>query len=1269
MTKKKLLCLVLALCMILPMVLTACNGTPAPTDPSTDPTTNPTTEPSTAPTDPSEPDEGEEEHIMSPDIVETMFVSNGINGNYQYNGKFYTDYATLAEAQAAAHALAVEIAGEGIVLLKNENNALPLNSDETNITLLGIRTARMIRSGFGSGAGGGSAISTLLADAMTAAGYNINPKPIELYDREVRMMREDLVLELGQEYYGPSITSTYASYGDAAILTFSRTGAENYDLATNNVPGHANEDDHQLQLDDNEVALVKHAKEHFDKVIVLINSSNIMQIPELDEPKTDDNLGVDAILWVGGVGQDGATAIAHILNGDITPSGHTVDLWEKDFTKSPTFTNFGLNTQNKDENGNRLDTFYYGPDGEITKFANLEYREGIYYGYKYYETLYADAEGAAAKEEAYSNVLYPFGYGLSYTEFEWEFDNVKETATIDAAAQSVTIRVRVTNVGDVAGKDVVQVYVNPPYTKGGIEKAAANLMGFAKTKLLQPGESDIVTITFYAQDFASFDWNDANGNDFSGYELEAGDYIISINRNSHEIVDSVVRTVTDGILCKTDLYTGEEIKPIFTGDFASVNDSLLNNMISRATGLRQPDPVSLADRTLDAATLADYESQAEYYSYMDEETDPWYVEVLPSSWTQSTDGAAKLELTLADMAGVPYTEPYINENNELVLATDADSQKWEQFMNQFTWEELCSLPANSNNIIERLGAISYSVGRDGVTVSPSYKYSDPDGPINAGGVQFPSNPIVAATYNQEMAHDLGIMVGNLLLLNGSRGWRGTGADIHRSPFSGRNFEYFSEDGVLSGLMSAQVTLGSTEKGIINHTKHFFGNDQETFRADYGGVFTWATEQVLREQTMKPFEYIVKVGGTLGLMNSFNRIGKWTLSTNYVIHEDLLNGEWNFQGSVEGDMWAKQFVPLNLAVRGGDDELLTSDSSFPPCALERGWWDAEANCVRVAANADEYQGYNAGVGSMLSPTHYFAVRKCAQRLLQSMANSSVNNNGFDTRGEGEVVEILLTKGIYNQIALSIPGKTTDATFSFAEDVVWPAGMSFNPDNGILSGVPTGAPVEVTDAEGNVTSVNVESVSGSFNADNWLKNLKVTFKFSFESDIQVNGENLTAGKTYNVKVGEAFNATVAAEQLVYGAQLNITNNSNRRIMNAYMAEDGAWYHRDEDKSAADIVTMGDLAYDEAASRIYRVEVLGLPEGMTVEQVITMEMGWAERSAYEVNTSAKISGAATTAGTYEVTVNIYVPHVSKGTNPWMRAAGTTLMVYTETFTIVVE
>ena len=430
----------------------------------------------------------------SPKLTEKLFKTTGTPGNFQYKGKFYSDYGTLEEAQKAGHALGVQIAAEGDVLLKNEGEALPLKATEKKVTLLGIRSARMIRSGFGSGSGGGSAISTLLGDAMSAAGYSVNPKPLELYTKEVTQMVEDRIVELDPETYGPSVVNTYASYADAAIITLSRTGAENYDIATNNALGHANEDDHGLQLMDNEAKLIKHAKKHFKKVIVLVNSSNIMQIPELNEKKTDDNYGVDAILWVGSVGQDGATAIAHILNGDITPSGHTVDLWEKDFKKSPTWTNFGHNTQNKDSSGNRLDTFYYDKNGTITKFANLEYREGIYSGYRFYETAYADADGETAKAKAYENVLYPYGYGLSYTDFEWKIDNIEKTANITAANSSVTMRVWVKNVGTVAGKDVVQVYYAPPYKKGGIEKAAANLIGFAKTKLLQPGESDVVTI-------------------------------------------------------------------------------------------------------------------------------------------------------------------------------------------------------------------------------------------------------------------------------------------------------------------------------------------------------------------------------------------------------------------------------------------------------------------------------------------------------------------------------------------------------------------------------------------------------------------------------------------------------------------------------------------------------------------------------------------------------------------------------------------------------
>lgn len=1206
-----------------------------------------------------------------------------MNGNFQHDGKFYADYDTLAEAQAAGHALGVQIAAEGDVLLKN-NGVLPLSKSDTKFTLLGVRNARMIRSGFGSGSGGGSAVSTLLGDAMEEAGYSVNRKLLDFYTTEMNQMREDNVIEIDPDTYGGSIISTYNSYDDAAIVVLSRTGAENYDLATHDAAGHADPDDHALQLQDNEDKLIAHAKEHFDKVIVIINSSNIMQIPELED---DDE--IDAILWVGGVGQDGAKAIPYILNGTVNPSGHTVDLWERDFTKSPVWTNFGPNTQNKDEEGSRLDTFYYDKDGNMTQFANLEYREGIYSGYRYYETAYVDAD-EGEKEKAYENVLYPFGYGLSYTDFEWRLDNIAETAEITSADQMITMRAWVKNTGNVPGKDVVQVYYSAPYFTGGIEKSAVTLVGFAKTDILQPGEAQVVTVSFPAQEMASFDEFDVNGNGFTGYELEAGDYTISLRTDSHTVKQGyisdgselkaleVTRTVVadeededykaatagkgaTGILCKTDLVSGKEIKPVFTGDFTTVNESLKAGMISRATGMKQPAAPTKEQRTLDAETYADYLSQDTYYSWQDEDTDPWYVknDGLPADWTQAKDDKGAITITLDDMAGVPYVEPTIVNGvvtlPEMSETQKANNAKWEQFMNQFTWEEIIGLPANPDSNIARIGS----------------GYSDPDGPINAGSVQFPSNPILTATFDQELAYEQGVMIGNLLLLSGSRGWRGGGSDIHRSPFSGRNFEYYSEDGVMSGLIGMNVAKGVTGKGIIAHWKHFFGNDQETYRADYGGVFTWATEQTLREVTAKPFEYIIKYGGVQGLMTAFNRLGKWTQTTNYASHELLLNQEWDFQGSTECDAWAKQFVPANLMVRGGDDSLLSADSSYTPGAIERGHWDATLRGGKggvkvmtqeeMTKDGEIVYDYDARTGSLESATHYFAVRKCAQRLLQSYANSAVNNNGMND----EVVTYTLTKNIYNSVKLAIVGedevvKTSDVDFTFGENVVWPDGMKYDANTGVLSGVPTGT---------------ASDVKGTFSADSWVGvrggrggsgPIDVTFKFKFESDLMLDGVHLTDGYTKDLTAGQAASMTITADQLSYGNQLNITSNSNRRIMNAYYGDDGQWYHRDEDKSAADIVTLGDMGYDEESSRIYEYSVTGLEgSGLTAKLNETQEMGWANRSTYAVNTSVTLSGTPV-AGDYTVTVTLNVPHVSKGTNPWMRAAGTSELVYTQTFVI---
>lgn len=967
---------------------------------------------------------------------------------------FYPDYGSQAELRQAASELNVLLAEEGMVLLKNDN-ALPLSEDERNVTLLGYRSYDLQTGGGGSGAGRPGTYGipkATLTGSLEAEGFKINQRMAAAYD--------GADAELLPDSFSASVLSSYVSYNDAAIITVTRSGSEGSDEKVHDVDGHSNPNDHYLMLTDAEVALVKHAKANFPKVIVLINSANIMEVAALNEAKTADNLGVDAILWVAHTGNDGATAIARILSGAVNPSGHTVDTWEVDFTKGPTYTNIGDLSQNFNEDGTRMNNNLY-VNGEIARdslgqtYHAVEYREGIYMGYRYYETVYAEApEGQ--KEEAYSNVLYPFGYGLSYTSFDWQMaDSTVAAADITAPDQKITVAVTVTNTGDTAGKDVVQVYANPPYTEGGIEKAAANLVGFAKTKLLQPGESQTVEVSFIARDMASFDWNDANGNDFQGYELEKGTYGISVRFDSHNEAFAIERSVASDILCSTDSTTGNAIEAVFSQDsgayerYYSVNDSLVDNAITR-TDLHQPAPATIEDRTVDVDYIQMLTDEREYFSCQDSEEDLWYVSTVPASWTQNAGVAVdgKYAIQLTDMIGVRYTEPTVVDG-VATAAQDEGTQAWDAFMNQLTWEELVSLIcAGDYGQGIALPTIGKEVvfGGDGPTQfawnSNLFFGSKGITQFEVIGTNWVVAPIVAATWNTELSAEQGRMVGNESLFSGINEWYGPACNTHRSPFSGRNFEYYSEDGLLAGKMVAGVTEGAASKGVMVRIKHMFLNEQETNRNTSGGVLTWANEQAIREIYLKPYEIAVKEGDVTGGMTAFNRIGDAVCSTNYALLEGIFRNEWNFRGTFVTDCQDyAEYRYLNLMARTGQElplgqtvnmyngqKIFDARFGIGYASAVEGTWSDEANCVLVAENQDDAQACEtmrkesgdmylifhddaliaqlAELETVPSPTHYFAVRKSAQRVLYDYVNSNNMKNGLTRTAADQEVTVIV-----------------------------------------------------------------------------------------------------------------------------------------------------------------------------------------------------------------------------------------------------------------------
>ena len=730
---------------------------------------------------------------------------------------------------------AVQIEAEGIVLLKNEDDVLPLEGKKLNVFGAGSVCP------FIGGSGSGSVISedpVTFYDALDDADIDYNADLRALYekycDTSATPKTDNTVLnnllalifakssldELDPDKLTDEIMSSARAYSDTAVIVISRTSAEGTDLA-----------EEVLQLKEEEKALLEKADATFENIIILFNTANIMEMGWLEEY---EHIKAAALIWI--PGEFGMTAVAQVLNGEVNPSGKLADTVAYKVSDHPSNVCFGDNKY----------------DGASEYY--VEYLEGIYVGYRYFETFAKD------------KVQYPFGYGLSYTTFK------KEIVRYDTSDGVITVDVRVTNTGDRSGKETAQIYYSAPYYNGGIEKSAICLGGYAKTDILAPGESEVLTVTFNADDMASYDHKNNQA-----WVLEKGTYKIILGENVREHIDSFEYKVAADKIIKYDDVTGTEIVNRF--------DDVYNGftVLSRAEG------------TPDFPAYRELEATKEVKN----------VDELPEPQTEGE----------APKIGVEY--------DEVITLQDVyeDESLWDAFLDQLTLDEMTYMVIDggyNTRGVERLG-IPQTWDNDG----PSSIKGQNGLVYDDSGTAYPCATALACTWNVELAETFGIGVGKEAKDMGTDVWYAPGANIHRNPRGGRNFEYYSEDPLLSGKTAAAVIRGCSSQNLVVTIKHFVMNDQESHRE---GVFTWADEQTMREIYLKAFEIPVKESDCRGVMSAFNRIGtKWCGSSSALLN-DVLRNEWGFEGFVVSDYsWnftGSGYMSPVLAVYGGNDTILT-----------------------------------------------------------------------------------------------------------------------------------------------------------------------------------------------------------------------------------------------------------------------------------------------------------------------------------------------------------
>ncbi len=902
--------------------------------------------------------------------------------------RFHAKFSSQDEAYNNSLKTNYEIEREGFVLLKNEDNCLPLKP-KAKISIFG-------RAGIGE-----AGIKTSILDA----GFKINTVLDSFYSENPLERRGGggrspgfQSGELTISCYTEDVKNSFSEYNDAAIVIITRFAGEANDIsrtslydakknvygvwydeingicAKDKIPSARYATDHTLQLDKNEAALLKMCGDYFDNVIVVLNTGGKFECGFLDDSNHYAyHKNIKAAIWIGRPNNNFLNPLGEILNGTVNPSGRTVDIWSRDFKEDPTWMNFGtnLNCYSYQSKGNNYANISYTPwpidksraDHNIN-FYYVIYKEGIYYGYYYYETrAYVEGnekwigigtytEDASADgngpihgttttewENWYSgHVVYPFGYGLSYTTFTQEVvEKTEFSGGIIEQKDTITFKVKVTNTGSVAGKEVVQLYYTSPYYNGGIEKAHVVLGDYAKTKLLQPGESEIVSVSIKVSDMKSYDYNDANNNGFKGYELEKGAYQIKLMKNSHDCIYSAEYKINKSIIIHNDEITGNEVINRFdsTSNFlTNAKDDLERpglgeKYLSRSDfsgtyptmAYRINAPQWVIDESRPLRDTPDTEEQAYYNNkmpLMNMKNGINFKELVGKSYNDSLWENFLDQLNVRQMKLIALFGGYqIGKDTKYHpgISYDATMTSCKPI------EEESSLEAYQNTQralaeIEQMGIMSTPSfdGPWGFCVKPIWTDIFGTPKLFNGYI---GNCILAATFNNNLAYAKGEAIANEAILSRIGSWYAPGCNLHRSPFGGRNNEYFSEDFIVSGMMSAYIIKGSQDNGLLPFAKHFALNEQER---DRHCIMTWANEQCMREQYFKPFEISVKIGNAHGIMNAMNRIGTVFVGESYELLHEVLRYEWGFEGVVVTD---SGFVENNVShvIRAGADLIL------------------------------------------------------------------------------------------------------------------------------------------------------------------------------------------------------------------------------------------------------------------------------------------------------------------------------------------------------------